>query len=1208
MRLSAQVDCVPNTIPLNNAKDYCTGKAAESNVNVSPNTGSIPACWDPNSKNDVWYKFTAIASDVTVDLIKGGANGNIKNANIAFMSSCTTVDVCKTGTTADTLRLYKGGLVAGTTYYIRVSSPAVDAGTYTLCIHNTAPATTPAADCDKAIKLCNKDQVNLSQLSGPGDKSQEIEASSCFGSGFIEQNSYWYYWTCSKAGKLTFDLTPLDATGDLDFIVYEVNGTNICSNRTVIRCDAAQCIYGGKTGLNLKETDVIEGSGCGAGQNEYLAALDMQVGKTYALFINDAVGKSGFTINFGGDGEFQGAQAKIVADKISVCEGESITFNSKSTNADTLIWTFPGGTPYSVPNTPGPHVITYNKAGKYTASLVAKTSKCYAVDQVEITVNKTPVVTIADVTICPGNSATLTATLKETTGSYIYSWAPDGEKTPSITKSPTATTIYTVTVTSAEGCSGKATGTISVNGILSVQAGNDTTICKGSTVILNARPNGAGYIYKWTASIGTVSNPDIYNPSVNPSATTTYTVNVTNDKGCSGTDTVTVFIDPLMIPVLSSKNTNCDAVCDGEVNVTVTGGTTPYTYTWTGGCTAASCEDLCPDTYTVMVKDKIGCTVQGNTTITAPTAIVLQTSSVSSMCGKQNGTATVVVSGGTPGNGYTYLWDDPKKQTTATAIDLLAKKYCVTVTDANGCQKIACVDVADKSGITAFLVSVSPTSCNGICDGSAEVNVTGGTAPYTYSWNTTPGAQTTAKATGLCAGNYIATITDAIGCMDTVQVKIIQPQPVTLEPVPAVTICIGGNAKITAVAQGGNGNYTYDWTPESTLKTSSIIVTPAVSTDYHVSVKDDRGCSSPPMIIKVNVNPPLKVKGSGDVKICAGDSVKISAIGSGGNGGPYQYTWTPLISGGSSGSSVTVKPLVSSTYTVTVKDDCGTPVAIDSVKVIINPSPVVKFSGEPLSGCSPIKTIFKDSSFTNGGLITNWNWDFGDGVQSNLKDPVHVFSVTGNTIAVYSITLTVKSSNGCVSVLKKDKMIQVYPLPVASFDVPASTSILNPVVHFSNNSIGATSWSWNFGDSVCKYMNNISTQYSPNHAYSEIGKYQVKLHVKNNEGCIDSTIRFITIDPQFVIFIPNAFTPNGDGNNDEFFAKGEYISDFEMRIFNRWGNMVYYADSMNKPWKGSMNNEGEIVQQDVYVYQINIKDNKGVKHQYIGTVTLIKGI
>lgn len=1205
--LFSQVDCVPNTIALNNAKNYCSGQAAETNANVDPNTGSIPGCWDPASKNDVWYKFTAIASDVTIDVIKGGKNGTIKNVNVAFMSSCSTVDVCKTGTTADTLKLYKGGLVVGATYYIRVSSPAADAGTYTLCVHNTNPGITPAADCNKAVRLCNKDQVNLSQLSGGGDNSQEIEASSCFGGGFIEQNSYWYYWTCSKAGKLTFDLTPLDPTGDLDFIVYEVNGTNICTNRTIIRCDAAQCVYGGKTGLNLTEKDVIEGAGCGNGQNEYLAALDMQVGKTYALFINDAVGKSGFTINFGGDGEFQGAEAKIAVDKISICEGETVTFNSKSINADTLIWTFPGGTPYTAPNTPGPHVITYTKAGKYTASLVAKTSKCFSVDEVEITVHAVPHVSVASVNICPGTSATLTAKLKDSIGTYTYSWAPDGEKTPSITKSPTATTIYTVTVSNGGVCDGKATGTIDVNGKLSVNAGKDTTICKGSTISLNVGPYNAAYTYKWTASAGTLSDPTIPNPTVTPAVTTTYIVTVTTDKGCSGKDTVTVFVDPLMMPVLTAVNVNCNAACDGKITAVVTGGTAPYTYSWTSGCTTPVCIDLCPGTYALTIKDKIGCSVQSSATITEPSPIQLQMSSVSSICGKPNGEAMVIASGGIAGSGYTYLWDDAKKQTTATAIGLLPQRYCVIVKDANGCEKTACIDVTDKPGIHASLINASSTSCNGICDGSAEVTVAGGTLPYSYSWDTKPGAQLTAKATGLCAGNYVATVKDAEGCTDTVQVKIFQPEPVTLEPIPSMTICIGGSATITAIPNGGDGNYTYDWKPESLLTTSSIVVSPITSTDYHVTVKDSKGCSSPPMLIKVNVNPPLKVTASDDVNVCAGDSTTLYATASGGNGGPYSYVWSPSINGGATGSSVTIKPVSTITYTVMIKDECGTPAAFDSVNVFVNELPVVNFTGGPLSGCSPIRTVFRDSSFISGGVITNWTWNFGDGEQSYLENPVHIFSNDSRSIVTYSVMLIVKADNGCSSFLKKEEMIQVFPLPLASFESPASISILNPVARFINSSIGATSWDWNFGDSLCTLIDNKSTLYSPKHVYSEIGRYWINLKIKNNNGCMDSTIRYLDVDPQFIIYIPNAFTPNDDGKNDVFFAKGEYINEFEMRIFDRWGNMIYYADSIDKPWNGKVNNSGDIAQQDVYVYQINLKDNKNRKHQYIGSVTLIKG-
>jgi gliding motility-associated-like protein len=194
-----------------------------------------------------------------------------------------------------------------------------------------------------------------------------------------------------------------------------------------------------------------------------------------------------------------------------------------------------------------------------------------------------------------------------------------------------------------------------------------------------------------------------------------------------------------------------------------------------------------------------------------------------------------------------------------------------------------------------------------------------------------------------------------------------------------------------------------------------------------------------------------------------------------------------------------------------------------------------------------------------------------------------------------------------VATITKKDWIKVFAVPVASFDAPVSNSILNPVVHFTNTSLGAVSWEWNFGDSLCLPDENKSVDFSPNHTYSDIGEYCTKLTVKNAGGCKNEATRCITIDPQFVLYIPNAFTPNSDGDNDVFYAKGEYISEFEMRIFDRWGNMIYYANAMDKPWNGKLNNLGETLQQDVYVYQITIKDNKLKRHKYVGTVTLVKG-
>lgn len=1286
--LYAQVDC-SNGLAKNLAdvKDYCSGKAGESNVSVTPNSSNpIPNCWDPNSTKDVWYKFTAIGTDVNVNVIKGGTNGTIKNINIAFYSICSSIDICKTSTASDTLNLYKGGLNIGDTYFIRISSTTADAGTYTLCVKNTTPPLNPSADCDRAVKLCSKDRVTLGGLSGPGKDSKEIETSSCFqsyldpGAQFNEQNSCWYYWVCEKAGTLTFDLTPLDPNGDLDFIVYELNSTNICGPRTIIRCSGALCKNGDKTGLNMTETDVAEefsvGNDCNTVKNQYVKYIDMVAGKTYALFVNDASAASGFTIDFGGTGEFQAPVAKLSTDKLSVCEGETITVNSNSTNADSLHWNLgSGASPTTLPATPGPHVITYNNPGNYTVTLVAQSfAGCVSTEVANITVSEAPTVSIASKEICEGGQATLeaipsipggtyswspipsststmtdnpasdktytvtykiagceslgigtisvnknpevsvnsekicaginvdlTATLKETTGSYTYQWSPGGGTTKTITVNPTVQTIYTVTVRSAQGCIGTATGTVEINGQLGINAGNDTTMCEGATVNLLARPYVPGYTYKWTASMGTVSNDAIHNPTATPTETTTYTVDVVSDKGCTGSDIIVVAIDPLMNPIVTSSSPTCNSTCDAVVNVAVSGGTPPYLYSWTNGCDKPSCSSVCIGSYTVTVQDKIGCSVKGSVTLADPPPLSSQVSSIPSVCALPNGSASVNVSGGVPG--YTYEWDDPAKQATATANNLFSGKYCVTVTDMNGCKQTTCVNVSDNPGFTASLLSVTAASCNGICDGTAEVTTTNGVAPFTYSWNTKPGVQTGAKATGLCAGNYIATIKDATGCVDTVHVKILQPTPITIDAVPATTICIGSNATLNAVGHGGIGTYTYSWLPESTETTPSITVSPVVSTDYHVVLTDGNGCSSPPLVIKVNVNPPLNVTASNDAAICIGDSVKISAAGSGGNGGPYTYTWTP---GMQTGSSLTVKPLVSTTYIVTIKDNCGTPTATDSVRVNINASPAIHISADIIEGCNPLTVNFDDSTIVNGGFITNWKWDFGDKSGSDTKNPTHVFT-TGASTTLFTITLTVKSNNGCSSTFTKKDWIKVFPVPVASFDVPKSVSILNPVVQFTNTSVGSTSWEWNFGDSLHSTSDNTSTAFSPYHTYSEIGDYCITLKVKNDGGCINETRECITIDPQFVLYIPNAFTPNDDGDNDLFFAKGEHIKEFEMRIFDRWGNIIYYASEMDKPWNGKLNNLGETLQQDVYVYQITIRDNKLKRHKYVGSVTLVRG-
>jgi gliding motility-associated-like protein len=794
--------------------------------------------------------------------------------------------------------------------------------------------------------------------------------------------------------------------------------------------------------------------------------------------------------------------------------------NSTICNGQTTSLVAGGATTYSWNTGSTSSNLTITPTTTTTYTVTGTTSGCSNTVTGTVTVNALPTITVNSPGVCPGSSATLTAN-----GGTTYSWST-GATTNPITVSPASTTSYTVTGTTL-GCTGTAVATVTINTNLTVDAGLDDTICFGASTLLNVTPVAAGSTYAWLPATG-LSNASVPNPTANPTTTTSYTVTVTNISGCSGTDIVTIFVDPILsASSISGINITCNGANNGQTIVIPNGGTIPYTYSWTGGCTGAACTGLAPGSYTVTVTDAIGCTATADTTITEPAAIV------------------AAISGSTQ------------------------------------------------------------VTCNGACNGTATATAIGGTGAYTYTWNTTP-AQTTATATGLCAGTYTCTIKDANNCTNTTSVTITQPSIVELAPIANVIICNGGTTTLTATALGGNGPYNYTWSPATGLSATNIpnpIATPASTTTYTVNATDVNGCAAIPVTVTVTVNPPLSVIASGAASICPGANTIITATASNGDGGPYTYSWSPAtgLNNPASGSP-TASPTVTTTYTVTAVDGCSPP-ATSTVTVTVLTIPSVNFSADVLSGCAPLCVNFTDASSVNSGTINTWNWNFG-GTEggSNLQNPTHCFINPGQ----YSISLTVTSNSGCTNDTTITAMINVFPVPVAEFTAPLSTSILTPTVQFTNTSVGATSYIWNFGDSLNTNSSNTSTLSNPSHLYGEIGTYCVTLNVSNAAGCVSDYQLCVVIDPEFTFYIPNAFSPNGDGINDEFYGKGEYIKEFEMLIYDRWGNMIFYTDSINKHWDGKANQGSEIAQQDVYIYVVNLKDNKDQKHKYIGTVTIVK--
>ncbi|MGB3947816.1 MAG: PKD domain-containing protein [Bacteroidia bacterium] len=269
----------------------------------------------------------------------------------------------------------------------------------------------------------------------------------------------------------------------------------------------------------------------------------------------------------------------------------------------------------------------------------------------------------------------------------------------------------------------------------------------------------------------------------------------------------------------------------------------------------------------------------------------------------------------------------------------------------------------------------------------------------------------------------------------------------------------------------------------------------------------------------------------------------------------------------------------------------------------VHANPIAQFTVSDTNGCEELCIMFENTSTISSGTITSWAWDFGDGAtNNNSQQTTHCYTNSAGINQTYTPSLIVTSENGCTNTIAKNNYITVYPLPVVQFSVsPQVAQYTNPIINITNESSIANSWSWSFGDG------SSSTVENPNsHTYTDTGTYTITLVGTTQNNCLDTNTQTIIIEPDFLLFVPNAFTPNEDGVNDFFSANGIFVIEFEMQIFDRWGNLVFETNNLNTPWDGKVKNSSELAQQDVYVYSIKAKDFRNEQHKFKGIVTLIK--
>jgi len=873
-----------------------------------------------------------------------------------------------------------------------------------------------------------------------------------------------------------------------------------------------------------------------------------------------------------------------------------------------------GVTPYTYSWTGGPigggqgtSAITGLDNGTYTLTVTGPPGSCSSSATTTLSgapAAPTVTATATAATCNPGNDGTATATATGGTLPYTYAWTggaiTGGQGTANATGLAAGT--YTCTVTSPSGCSSFATATVtSPGGPSSTSVATPVACFGGNNGTATATPTGgtAPLTYSWTTANGAIGGGAT---TVNATGLTagTYTFTVQDGSGCGTTNTVTVTQPTLLTVTASGVAATCNGKCNGQVICLPAGGTATYTYSWSGsGCTSASCNNICAGTYTSTITDAHGCIATSTAVVPQPTPLVMTMTPKAADCGKPDGKDSVFVSGGTPG--YTYSWTPaPGAGSTTTSYSLLVPgTYTVYIKDNNGCPDSMTNVVPNKPGVVLSPVSTTRDTCFGSSNGTATVAAAGGFPAYTYSWSTAP-SQTTVTATGLAAGNYTCTVTDSAHCVSTVIIPISQPPPVTLAPGPPATICIGACTTLSAVGAGGTPGYTYVWTQGATVLASTTVC-PQVTTTYTASVMDSHGCIAPPVNITIIVNPPLEVVASGANTICPGGSTVLNAVGSGGNGGPYTYNWMPPT--GLSSTTVanpTASPTVTTTYTVIVNDNCGTPTDSDYVTVTLYPLPVVNFTSHDTVQCAPSCATFVGVSAPACASAT---WTFGDGTSATgCNTASHCYNVAGN----YSVTYNVIDINGCPGTHTITNFINALPVPVAAFSAsPQPTTILDPQIFFTDQSTGAiTSWSWNFGD----LTGATSILQNPNFTYPDTGCYPVTLIVVGTDGCPATIEHPVCIQPYFTFYAPNTFTPNGDGKNDTWSPNGIGIdpANYHLMMFDRWGNLMWETHTWLEGWDGRANGGANIAQIDTYVWKVDLKDVFHEKHQYIGHCNIIK--
>jgi gliding motility-associated-like protein len=539
-----------------------------------------------------------------------------------------------------------------------------------------------------------------------------------------------------------------------------------------------------------------------------------------------------------------------------------------------------------------------------------------------------------------------------------------------------------------------------------------------------------------------------------------------------------------------------------------------------------------------------------------------------------------------------------------------------------------CTGAIDTTFVTFFFIenppieiTVSDTLFNcPIVDFELIADVIGGVGEYTYEWheNSSSGNPFSNESTPIVnlseTTTYYVTVSDSCGGVSqasfVVEYDIIAIYSLAVSQ--DTTICIGGTAELWAeVLDPPLGEtFTYNWSDPTlsgpgihpiTLDNNQPLV-------FTVFAQDSELCVSDTLTITINQHPELAIQLSQDAFICANQTVNLSASATGGLE-PYSYVWTYPDGSQVSEQEIEVEGSEDGIFCVQVDDACETPTVSECSEIVLFPLPDIDFETViPQPACYPVEVLFINHTSPDS-LIQSMRWSFGNGLSQQVSNPanfdqmIHVYPFEGT----YDVTLRITTINGCSDSLTKHWNVMVHGYPIADFEhSPRPATVTESLVNFENLSQDNFSNEWEFGINGELGTSNWENPFFlfPSEA---AGEYPVRLVVTNQFGCSDTIYQVVYVNEEFLFYMPNAFTPNGDGDNDIFRPYGVDINYriYSFQIFNRWGHLLFESANPDQGWDGR--HRGKDVPEGVYVWKIVTRSRTtNEKKEMVGHVTLMR--